>query len=575
MNDKSQYIKALVALLTTIIMVANLHAKDVDALQIKAEYFNAKVKDRNEGFANKLCYIDSLINIMDKTDKKQVTALVRKKADLLFDHGIYQNAVSNYKKILKDSANLSQSELFYNKYRLSSCYYYIGLYDKALSEAYRVFSVDKPDSLKYYNVRSYIIMGNVYLRLNKSTIARKYIQRAFEMFHDNDIPAACYNDIAFKLYLAKASALILNNNFKDAFKEIDAAKSYAKTDVDKLIIDMNLAIIYAMINENDLAEDYYQRILKNKTIHYNKAVAINNYAAYNLQKGNYGKAIEICNSNIPLLDSLNALHAKSNLYVIKSLAFKSLKDYKQAYECLDSANSINDSIFSTDIEQNILDITENFELFKDTQEKDLLKRMNINRQYLIVILSLLTIVAIIAIILLVRRFVALRKEHTALKAMVDSIQIERKKEMQSNIEEIETKNRELTSYALKMANINDSINEIVETGSKLSSDNQDIKHLVNQLKMLKLNEVTWDSFKIYFEQIHQSFFTILNSKHPDLTNGEIRMCAFIVMKIPTKDIAILTNRSVRTIETYKYRLSKKLNLSVEENLADYLESMVK
>lgn len=39
------------------------------------------------------------------------------------------------------------------------------------------------------------------------------------------------------------------------------------------------------------------------------------------------------------------------------------------------------------------------------------------------------------------------------------------------------------------------------------------------------------------------------------------MCAFILMNLTTKETAILTNRSARTVETIKHNLRKKLGIT--------------
>ncbi len=79
----------------------------------------------------------------------------------------------------------------------------------------------------------------------------------------------------------------------------------------------------------------------------------------------------------------------------------------------------------------------------------------------------------------------------------------------------------------------------------------------------------WEMFKTYFEQTHQNFFKSLYRAHPDLSPNEVRMCAYIMLNLTTKEIANITNRSPRTVETVKYRLHKKLGLE-EETTSAYL-----
>lgn len=75
-----------------------------------------------------------------------------------------------------------------------------------------------------------------------------------------------------------------------------------------------------------------------------------------------------------------------------------------------------------------------------------------------------------------------------------------------------------------------------------------------------------------FDLIHNNFMKHLHAKHPNLSNNERMMCAYLKMNLSTKEIAPLLNISVRGVETIRYRLRKKMGLGREESLTDYLHS---
>lgn len=75
-----------------------------------------------------------------------------------------------------------------------------------------------------------------------------------------------------------------------------------------------------------------------------------------------------------------------------------------------------------------------------------------------------------------------------------------------------------------------------------------------------------------FDLIHNNFMKRLHEKHPDLSNNERMMCAYLKMNLSTKEIAPLLNLSVRGVETIRYRLRKKFGLEREDSLTDYLEN---
>lgn len=51
----------------------------------------------------------------------------------------------------------------------------------------------------------------------------------------------------------------------------------------------------------------------------------------------------------------------------------------------------------------------------------------------------------------------------------------------------------------------------------------------------------WKKFKLHFEQLHPNFFEDLKTKHPTLTNNEVRLCAYFHINLSPKEIAALLN----------------------------------
>nr|WP_319398177.1 triple tyrosine motif-containing protein [uncultured Carboxylicivirga sp.] len=80
----------------------------------------------------------------------------------------------------------------------------------------------------------------------------------------------------------------------------------------------------------------------------------------------------------------------------------------------------------------------------------------------------------------------------------------------------------------------------------------------------------WQLFEANFEQAHETFLKTLKSNYPDLTPGDLRLCAYLRINLTSKDIAPLLGISVRGVENHRYRLRKKLNLEGDHNLVDFL-----
>lgn len=62
----------------------------------------------------------------------------------------------------------------------------------------------------------------------------------------------------------------------------------------------------------------------------------------------------------------------------------------------------------------------------------------------------------------------------------------------------------------------------------------------------------------------------LKKAYPDLNLSEIKLCIMIKEGLSTKEIANVTNRSVRGVESAKFRMRKKMNLTSQKDIYDCL-----
>jgi DNA-binding CsgD family transcriptional regulator len=142
--------------------------------------------------------------------------------------------------------------------------------------------------------------------------------------------------------------------------------------------------------------------------------------------------------------------------------------------------------------------------------------------------------------------------------------------------EIKHKNAELASATMNLVQKKEFILKLkaelqqLQKTAKVGDDNPELKKLLKVLsEEEKLNE-EWEQFSQHFNSVHGDFLTILKSSFPFLKPHELRLCAYLRMDLSSKEIAPLMSISVRGVEISRYRLRKKLNLSTEDNLVQYL-----
>lgn len=80
-------------------------------------------------------------------------------------------------------------------------------------------------------------------------------------------------------------------------------------------------------------------------------------------------------------------------------------------------------------------------------------------------------------------------------------------------------------------------------------------------------------FQIQFENYYPILTENLNNFAPKLSPNEKKFCFLLFLKFSTKELATILNLSVRSTQTKKYNLRKKLNLDAEVELYDYIQNM--
>ena len=139
-------------------------------------------------------------------------------------------------------------------------------------------------------------------------------------------------------------------------------------------------------------------------------------------------------------------------------------------------------------------------------------------------------------------------------------------------EELDEKNRELVSKANFILQRNEYLKKIK---TKLESSDSSIDSL--QSASYELNSVI-NSEKIYkdfdnmFVNVYPEFYKKLGEIN-SFTPTDLRLASFLKMNHTNNEIAIITGVSMRTIESQRYRLSKKLNLEKDQSLNSFLLSI--
>ncbi len=142
--------------------------------------------------------------------------------------------------------------------------------------------------------------------------------------------------------------------------------------------------------------------------------------------------------------------------------------------------------------------------------------------------------------------------------------------------EIKYKNQELaltTMHLVQKAEILLAVQEGLHNIRGKSPDpgvKKDVQQLLNMVNFdVKLDE-DWEHFAHHFDQVHVDFLKHLRESFPQLSTSDLKLCAYLRMNLSTKEIAPLLNISIRGVEGSRYRLRKKLDLSNDANLTEFI-----
>ncbi|MCH3885027.1 helix-turn-helix transcriptional regulator [Tenacibaculum aquimarinum] len=142
--------------------------------------------------------------------------------------------------------------------------------------------------------------------------------------------------------------------------------------------------------------------------------------------------------------------------------------------------------------------------------------------------------------------------------------------LKTNHDKLKVKVKGLEDYIIDVKKEIKSISIISDT----SKQRDQIKELY---KDLHLNSSTiLDKSKNHLELVNDlniDFFNTLNEKHPELDDSEVIICYYLHIGFKNKEIAVFLNKSLRSIESKRFRIGKKLQLKENKiNLLEYLKS---
>ncbi|MEM6380497.1 MAG: LuxR C-terminal-related transcriptional regulator, partial [Bacteroidota bacterium] len=112
--------------------------------------------------------------------------------------------------------------------------------------------------------------------------------------------------------------------------------------------------------------------------------------------------------------------------------------------------------------------------------------------------------------------------------------------------------------------------EVKELAPNESANRSDFNRLNRTIQSNLQSDDDWKQFLSTFEKVHPDFLKQLRQTAQALSPAEQRLACLFRMNLSSKEIATLLNISDEGVKKARYRLRKKLNLSSDVNLQEYL-----
>ncbi|KGL63968.1 putative transcriptional regulator [Polaribacter sp. Hel1_85] len=223
---------------------------------------------------------------------------------------------------------------------------------------------------------------------------------------------------------------------------------------------------------------------------------------------------------------------------------------------LDKKNKTNE-----ELESKIKDLNTKFEYEKISLQKERLEDTNYNLKILVTLISIIFILSLFGYYFVIDNTRKKDAKNYEQLAILNSENLKKDKEAIT-----------LTTNLLHNKQYFKEIKADLK-GIK-TNDKSIINNIISQIDHVLDRHEDWDILKKHFNAVHDNFYDKLLDKHPTITETELRHCMFIKLHLQTKEIARILLIDPRSVQTARYRIKKKMNLSEDKDLRDYLLNLV-
>lgn len=521
----------------------------------------------------------------EKHDNKKTAECNIIMGDIFKENNTFPTAISYYEKAIDNLIKIKDYLTIYKLYIKIAKLYQNSEFDSkwsinAMDEALKYAEIINDPAI--YN-EVYMAIGDIYYSQDNYDLAEKYYNEILK----NDIDKSTILPISIAL-TNKANISIQRNKYEEAMSLADSSLYLCIRDFNDSLQAINYsckAQIYDSLNDFESARKYYRQ---SATLAYDIEDFINCgknmfglahlYQRHGMHENAIGVFKIICDSTFKYKQFSICYQSCYQL----SRCYASLGQYEEAYDYFNIYDISYDSAFAIKQDKKIEELRNSYLLSLNIKELKIneIKEESIrdNKNEWKIFISI-----IIALTIIMITFGILYAKNTELfhtnkvTSYEQQIKIDK---IESDLMEYQLKsNRELIiKMALQIKSYSDALKQVydnLKTVIELPEDEQKSKIKNILLKTHNNSHLlnNAESIKKQIDAVYKDLFKRLDEKHPGLTKAEKNLCTMLYINMSSKEIAAITNTTIRTVETSRYRLRKKFNLSRDEDIVTFLQKI--
>ena len=302
--------------------------------------------------------------------------------------------------------------------------------------------------------------------------------------------------------------------------------------------------------------------------------AEHNRANIYMAMGQHNEAIKNFKEHLHHVISLKRSICIKEVYESLSKIYEKNGDDKRLNETLKNYIKIKDSLYNiekrnrTKFSSSLINMERTrYKLKENNQKIELLnKSKKIKEIYNILLLITIILLFILSFILI--------KRQKKLRVIEEEVS---KKERLNLEQQIKFRNTQILDFSIRLENKNVLLNKIKKQIQSIQNENTDTKNTIHRINSSITSDIKKNKQEIELyakmRETNTDFLQKINYDYKDLSYREEQIIQLLRLNFSSKEIASQLNLSVVSIDTYRSKIRRKMNIPKGKRLSDFIKEL--